>query len=144
MGTTQRKAIDARYTGGVIPSVDPANTQEYDVFPALIKTVFAKTVAGERPETVTGDKGLRRGEVLQVRDDERASRLCSPGAVELRSKDHPAHDRDGVKRCDHCGGEMKQTRFARKKKKDTPWLWFRCAAPLANASSAQGEQTHPL
>jgi hypothetical protein len=42
--------------GGVIPSVDPANRQEYDLFPPLLDRVCA--MAGTPPQTVIGDRGF--------------------------------------------------------------------------------------
>jgi hypothetical protein len=49
------KAID-HFTGGVIPSVDAANKQEYHLFPALYDRVC--DMAGTAPETAIGDRGL--------------------------------------------------------------------------------------
>lgn len=137
-GYFSAKAVDA-YTGGVIPSVDPANRQEYDVFPELMERVCK--VAGKTPQTVTGDKGYAVEKCYKYATRKGIAPVFPwRGGNNYKRKDHPTHDRDGVKRCDHCGGEMKQTRFAieKGKTKDTPWLWFRCVAPATPA--CEGEQ----
>ena len=56
------KAVD-HFTGGVIPSVENASTQEYYLFPPLYDRV--REMVGEAPETAIGDKGLLRWRVLQ-------------------------------------------------------------------------------
>ncbi len=135
-GYYSAKAIDA-YTGGVIPSVDPANRQEYDVFPELLDRVCRMT--GKTPQTVTGDKGYAVKKCYKHATRKGIAPVF-PWRNDGSRKDHPTHDRDGVKRCEHCGGEMKQTRFAieKGKTKDTPWLWFQCIAPATPACA--GEQ----
>jgi hypothetical protein len=137
-GYYSAKAVDA-YTGGVIPSVDPANRQEYDVFPELMDRVC--DMAGKTPQTVTGDKGYAVEKCYKYATRKGIAPVFPwRGGNNQKRKDHPTHDRDGVKRCDHCGGEMKQTRFAieKGKKKNTPWLWFKCVAPATPACA--GEQ----
>jgi hypothetical protein len=136
-GYYSAKAVDA-YTGGVIPSVDPANKQEYDVFPELMDRVCKLT--GKTPQTVTGDKGYAVEKCYKYATRKGIAPVFPWRGGDRERKDHPTHDRDGVKRCDHCGGEMKQTRFAieKGKTKETPWLWFKCAAPATPACA--GEQ----
>jgi hypothetical protein len=137
-GYYSAKAVDA-YTGGVIPSVDPANRQEYDVFPELMDRVCK--MAGKTPQTVTGDKGYAVEKCYEYATRKGIAPVFPwRGGNNQKRKDHPTHDRDGMKRCDHCGGEMKQTRFAieKGKTKDTPYLWFKCVAPAT--PECQGEQ----
>jgi hypothetical protein len=137
-GYFSAKVVDA-YTGGVIPSVDPANKQEYDVFPELMDRVCK--MAGKAPQTVTGDKGYSVEKCFEYATRKGIAPVFPwRGGYNQKRKDHPTHDRDGVKRCDHCGGEMKQTRFAIEKGKntETPYLWFKCIAP--RLPECEGEQ----
>ncbi len=138
-GYYSAKAVDA-YTGGAIPSVDPANRQEYDVFPELMDRVC--TMAGATPQTVTGDKGYSVEKCFKYATRKGIAPVFPPrkSGNQTQRPDTLTHDRHGVKRCDHCGGEMKQTRFAieKGKTKDTPWLWFQCAAPAT--PGCKGEQ----
>jgi hypothetical protein len=125
-GYYSAKMVD-HLTGGVIPSVVSAGTNEADLFPALFDRV--KTMVGEAPETVIGDKGFSVAKCF-----EHATRNGTAPVFPWRRNggqkhrhDEPTHDRHGVKRCRHCGGEMKQKRFA--VEKGTPYLWFQCVAP---------------
>lgn len=132
------KIVD-NLTSGVIPSVDPANKQEYDLFPALFER--ACEMAGATPQTVIGDKGFAVEKCYKYVTGKGAAPVF-PWRGGSKRKDYLTHDRDGMMRCKHCGGVMKQRRFAietRKtkkeqtnptaKKKETPWLWFQCQAP---------------
>jgi Transposase DDE domain len=155
-GYYSAKAVDA-YTSGVIPSVDPANKQEYDVFPELMDRVCKMT--GATPQTVTGDKGYSVEKCFEYATRKGIAPVFPwRDGNNYKLRDHPTHDRDGVMRCKHCGGEMKQKRFAIEnkktrptakkpkkkqagsatKKKGTPWLWFKCAAP--RLPECEGEQ----
>jgi hypothetical protein len=128
-------------TGGVIPLVDSASRQEYDLFPALMDRVCA--MADNAPQTVVGDRGFSVEKCFEYA----TRRGIAPvfpwraGGTRTEPRDHDTHDRDGVMRCRHCGGETKQTRFAleaSKKGTGTPWLWFKCAAPAT--PDCAGEQ----
>jgi Transposase DDE domain len=138
-GYLSAKVVDA-YTGGAIPSVDPANRQEYDVFPELMDRVCK--MAGKTPQTVTGDRGYAVEKCYEYATRRGIAPVfpTRKSGTQSQRPDALTHDRHGVKRCDHCGGEMKQTRFAveKGKTKDTPWLWFKCIAPAT--PECEGEQ----
>lgn len=121
------------FTGGAIPSVDSASTQEYYIFPQLYDRVTA--MAGQRPDTAIADKGLAVSSCY-----EHATKNDTAPVFPWRGGpryDSPRFDRHGVKRCDHCGGVMYQTRFSANNGK--PRLWFRCTFQLTPACA--GEQT---
>ena len=117
------KAVD-HYTGGVIPSVDPANKQEYDLFVPLYDRVVG--MVGEVPQTVIGDRGFSVAKCF-----EHATTNGSAPVFPWRRygdgkrHDKDTHDRHGVMRCKHCGGPMSQTKYSAKNGK--PRLWFRCS-----------------
>jgi hypothetical protein len=123
-------------TSGVIPSVDPANKQEYDLFPALMDRVCA--MAGTTPQTVIGDKGFSVEKCFEYATRRGIAPVFPTRKHKNRNErpDTPTHDRHGVMRCKHCGGDTKQKRFA--VEKGTPYLWFQCVAPAAPACG--GEQ----
>lgn len=124
-GYFSAKAID-HLTGGVIPSVDAASKQEYDIFPALFDRVC--TMAGAAPQTVIGDKGYSVESCFQHATTHGTAPVFPWRRGNKRKReDHLTHDRHGVMRCRHCGGETKQKRFALENGK--PWLWFECIAP---------------
>jgi hypothetical protein len=118
-------------TGGVIPLVESASTQEYDLFKPLYNRVVS--MAGAAPQTVIGDKGFSVEKVFEHATRHGTAPVFPWRASRARKEpyDKESHDRDGVMRCRHCGGETKQTRFAIEKGKntDTPYLWFKCVAP---------------
>lgn len=112
-------------TGGVVPLVESASTQECDLFPALLTRVCE--MMGGAPETVIGDKGFSvekcfahatRNGVAPVFPRRRYG--------DGRRHDKESHDRDGVMRCKHCGGTMSQVKYSANHGK--PRLWFRCAS----------------
>ena len=129
------KAVD-HYTGGVIPSVDPANKQEYDLFKPLYDRVV--DMVGEAPQTVIGDRGLSVAKCF-----EHASSNGSAPVFPWRRygdgkrHDKLTHDRHGVMRCKHCGGPMSQVKYSKNKGK--PRLWFRCS--LVTTPDCAREQT---
>lgn len=126
------KAID-HFTGGAIPSVDSASVQEYHLFPALYDRV--KAMAGVRPETAIGDKGLSVSSCFEhTTTNDTAPIFPWRGGPR---HDEPRFDRHGVKRCEHCGGVMHQIRFSANGGK--PRLWFRCTFQLT--PQCVGEQT---
>jgi hypothetical protein len=131
------KAVCA-LTSGVIPSVDPANKQEYDLFPALMDRVCA--MSGATPETVIGDRGYSVKKCCEYATRRGIAPVFPPRKHKDRQErpDTLTHDRHGVMRCKHCGGETKQKRFAVEKGTGTPWLWFKCVAPAT--PDCAGEQ----
>jgi hypothetical protein len=117
------KAVD-HFTGGVIPSVEDASTQEYYLFPALYDRV--SEMAGSAPETVIGDKGFSIASCFEHATKHGSAPVFPwrPGNGQARRHDEETHDRHGVMRCKHCGGPMEQTRFSANGER--PRLWFRC------------------
>jgi hypothetical protein len=101
------KAVD-HLTGGAIPCVEAANRQEYHLFPDLFDRVCDMT--GATPQTVIGDRGFAVKSCYKYL----TTRGCGPifpwraSRKGQERKDFLTHDRHGVKRCKHCGGEMKQ------------------------------------
>jgi hypothetical protein len=135
IGYYSGKIVD-HYTGGVIPSVDPANKQEYDLFMPLYDR--AVKMVGEAPQTVTGDRGLSVAKCFE--------HVTKSGAAPVfpwrrygdgKRHDKLTHDRHGVMRCKHCGGPMAQVKYSANKGK--PRLWFRCSA--ATTPDCAREQT---
>jgi hypothetical protein len=117
------KAID-HYTGGVVPSVDNASTQECHLFPALYDRV--RELAEEAPESAVGDKGFSIESCFEHATKHGTAPVFPwrPGGGDFKRHDKETHDRHGVMRCKHCGGPMEQVRFSAKDEK--PRLWFRC------------------
>ena len=119
------KAID-HFTGGVIPSVDNASTQEYYIFPELYDKVTE--MVGEAPETATGDKGLSMRSCFEHATKNGTAPVFPWRAHNMGNgrerHDEITHDRHGVMRCKHCGGPMSQVRFSAQEEK--PRLWFQC------------------
>jgi len=126
VGYYSGKAI-CHYTGGVVPSVDSASIQEYNLFPKLFDRV--SEMAGKTPETAIADRGMSVSSCF-----EHVTRAgCAPvfrwrkTTRDGKRHDHETHDRHGVMRCKFCGGPMQQVRFAFTK--GHPRLWFRCTNP---------------
>jgi hypothetical protein len=127
------KLVD-NFTSGVIPSVDPANRQECHLFEELFDR--AKTMIGEAPQTIVGDKAFGV-EGCYKRATKNNCAAVFPWRNDGSRKDKSTHDRDGVKRCKHCGGVMHQVRYS--VNGDKPRLWFRCTFQLTRA--CRDEQT---
>jgi hypothetical protein len=117
------KAI-CHFTGGVVPSVDSASTQEYDLFPRLYDRV--RKMADKPPETVIGDKGFSISRCFEhaTRNGTAPVFPFRAAGGDRRRHDKETHDRHGVMRCKHCGGPMEQVRFSANGGK--PRLWFTC------------------
>jgi hypothetical protein len=131
------KAID-HFTGGLIPSVDSASTNECHLFPQLFDRV--KTMAGDAPETAIADRGMSIASCF-----EHATKNGTAAVFPWRKygdgirHDHETHDRHGVPRCKHCGGETEQVRFSAAN--GHPRLWFRCMYPDPKTPGCEKEQT---
>jgi hypothetical protein len=112
------------FTGGVVPSVDDASTQEFNLFPGIYDRVCE--VVGEAPQTVIGDKGFSVANCFEHATKNGTAPIFPwrPGNGLDKRHDHQTHDRHGVMRCRHCGGPMEQVRFSANRGK--PRLWFRC------------------
>jgi hypothetical protein len=127
------KAVD-HFTGGAIPSVDAANKQEYDLFPAFYDRV--RSMVGEAPQTAIGDKGLSVESCFKhVTTNGTAPVFPWRGAGGHQRQDKLTHDRHGVMRCKHCGGVMYQTRYSPNNGK--PRLWFRCTFQVSPDCAAE-------
>jgi hypothetical protein len=68
------KAI-CHFTGRVIPSVDSASTQEWDLFPLLYDRV--SEMAGKPPESAIGDKGLSIASCFERRFTDTGERIAA-------------------------------------------------------------------
>ncbi len=116
------KAVD-HYTSGVIPCVDAANRQEYDLFPDFYDQVC--DMAGAAPQTAIGDRGLSVESCFKhATTNGTAPVFPWRGTGGHPRQDKATHDRHGVMRCKHCGGTMYQVRFSANN--GQPRLWFRC------------------
>ena len=120
------KAID-HFTGGAIPTVDAADRQEYDLFPAFYDRV--RNAIGEAPQTVIADRGFSVESCFKHATTNGTAPVFPWRQTGSHPRhDKPTHDRHGVMRCKHCGGTMYQTRYAANNGK--PRLWFRCTFQL--------------
>ena len=96
------KAVD-HFTGGVIPMVDGASRQEYDMFPAFYDRVASMT--GAAPETVIGDKGSGVTYCFEHATTHGSAPVFPWRRGNAKRRyDQLTHDRHGVPRCKHCGG----------------------------------------
>jgi hypothetical protein len=129
------KAI-CHFTGGVIPSVDSASTQEWDLFPLLYDRV--SEMAGKPPESAIGDKGLSIASCFEHATSHGTAPVFPFRPVGGHERhDKETHDRHGVMRCRHCGGPTEQVRFSANGGK--PRMWFTCM--LGIESGCAKEQT---
>jgi hypothetical protein len=117
------KAV-CHFTGGVVPSVDDASTQEYDLFPGIYDRV--RELAGKAPESVSGDKGFSIASCFEhaTRNGTAPVFPWRTSGGDRKRHDKATHDRHGVMRCKGCGGAMEQVRFSANRGR--PRLWFRC------------------
>jgi hypothetical protein len=126
------KAVD-HFTGGVIPSVDNASTNECHLFPALFDR--AAEMAGSAPETVIADRGMSIASCFEHATKAGTAPIFPwRKTADGKRHDHETHDRHGVMRCKHCGGDMEQVRFAAT---PTPRLWFRCIGRFTSACTKE-------
>jgi hypothetical protein len=128
------KAVD-HFTGGVIPTVDAANKQEYDLFPAFYDRVTQ--MVGAVPETVIGDKGFSVSSCFQYATEHGSAPVFPWRRGKAKRRyDQLTHDRHGVPRCKHCGGPTEQVRFSANGGK--PRIWVRCIhQPTAGCAAEQ-------
>ncbi len=124
-GYYNTKAID-HLTGGVIPSVDSAERQEFKLFPDLYDRVCS--MSGAAPQTAVGDRGYSLEAVFQHATTKGTAPVFPWRANTKRERhDKDTHDRHGVMRCKHCGGPMSQVKFSNRGGESR--LWFRCSTP---------------
>jgi len=131
-GFYNQKAID-HFTGGVLAvDVFSASEQEYHSYPALADQLEANL--GGRPQTVVLDRGFSVASVFE-HNSTRAIATVAPwrkGASKDREdSDKPTHDRHGIPRCKHCGGDTRFIRFHPNGGK--PRIWFHCNLELTTA-----------
>ncbi len=139
-GYSNAKIVD-HFTGGVIPLVVSASVNESKLFPELYDR--AKSMIGEAPQTVIGDKGFSVSGCFEHATRNGTAAVFPWRGVERHDKD--THDRHGVMRCKHCGGPTHQIKFSacRDKldpldpNKSKPRLWFRCIAGTATPGCAK-------
>ncbi len=139
-GYSNAKIVD-HFTGGVIPLVVSASVNESKLFPELYDR--AKSMIGEAPQTVIGDKGFSVAECFEHATRNGTAPVFPWRGVERHDKD--THDRHGVMRCKHCGGPTHQIKFSvgRDKldpldpSKSKPRLWFSCIAGTATPGCAR-------
>ena len=128
------KAVD-HFTGGVVPTVDAADKQEYDLFPAFYDRVAA--MAGAAPETVIGDKGFSVEKCFEHATTNGSAPVFPWRRGNAKRRyDQLTHDRHGVPRCKHCGGPTEQVRFSANGGK--PRIWVRCIhQPVTDCAAEQ-------
>jgi len=136
VGYYSGKAVD-HFTGGIIPSVDSSSRQECHLFPELYDRV--RVMVGQAPETAIADRGMSVASCFEhtTKDGTAAVFPWRKNGKDGQRHDYATHDRHGVKRCKHCGGDMEQIRFSANG--GSPRLWFRCINPSTEA--CDGEQT---
>lgn len=129
------KAI-CHFTGGVIPSVDSASIQEWNIFPKLFDR--AAQMSGATPETAIADRGVSREKCFQHLIEHGTAPVIPWRANGTgKRRDYETHDRHGLMRCKHCGGAMRQVRFSAGGR--GPRLWFSCI--LKPTRECAGDQT---
>jgi hypothetical protein len=104
------KAVD-HYTGGAIPIVESASRQEYDIRRPLRPRLRAARRAA-------GDRHRRQGPVHRTAFKKRTTNGTAPvfpwrpSGGDFKRHDHDTHDRHGIPRCKHCGGQTNFVRFS--------------------------------
>lgn len=130
------KAID-HYTGAPLAvGVFNASRQEYDIYPELFDRLV--TNVGDAPETVVADKGFSVERVFELNTMNGVASVIPwrKGHGREQRQDHQTHDRHGVPRCKHCGGDTRFVRFL--VDRSGPRLWFRCVQRVsAQCAKAQ-------
>jgi len=131
-GYYSAKAVD-HFTGGVVPIVDSASRQEYDLFEDHYDLV--SDLLGEAPETAIGDKGFSVASVFQKCTTNGTAPVFPwrPGGGDFKRHDKDTHDRHGVPRCKHCGAPTSFVRFSpgdlsKAADNRNPRLWVQCMA----------------
>jgi hypothetical protein len=128
------KAVD-HFTGGVIPSVDSASIQESQLYIGLYDRV--RKLSDAPPETAIADRGMSVASCFEHTTSNGSAPIFPwRKAGDGKRHDHADYDRHGIKRCNHCGGDMEQVRFS---EKGSPRLWFRCIAQVT--PDCEKEQT---
>lgn len=125
-GYYNQKAID-HFTGGVLAvDVFSASEQEYHSYPALAQQL--ETSLGARPQAVVFDRGFSVASVFE-HNTTRGIATVAPWrkwgtSAGREMADQLTHDRHGIPRCKHCGGDSRFVRFHENGGK--PRTWFHC------------------
>ena len=114
------KMID-HLTGGSIPLVESASTNESKLFPDLFDRAVELT--GRVPQTVIGDKGFSVKECFRHAAENGTAAVFPHRHGGHTREDRHTHDRHGVPRCKYCGGPTRQIKFSAKGK---PRVWVLC------------------
>lgn len=118
------KAID-HFTGAPVAlGFYSASRQECRLYPEFFPRIQA--ALDGNPQTVIADKGFSVESVFKLNTSEGVASVIPwrrSNHVDRR-RDKMTHDRHGIPRCKHCGGEGRFVRF--RANDPTPRLWFRC------------------
>lgn len=130
-GYYNAKAID-HYTGAPLAvGVFSASHQEHHFYPELFGRLV--TNVGQAPETIVADKGFSVESVFELNTTNGVASVIPwrKGFGRERRQDKVTHDRHGVPRCKHCGGDTRFVRFH--VDRSGPRLWFRCVQGVTAA-----------
>lgn len=140
VGFYNGKAID-HYTGAPVSvHVTSASIREHTSYPDL----YAKAVAatGRHPEAVVADRGYSISSVFEHNTRRGVASVMpwrkSAGVTDRAKMDKDRHDRHGIVRCKHCGGETKFVRFSANENDPAgPRLWAQCLSPVLPSCGKQ-------
>ena len=124
-GFYNQKAVD-HFTGGLLAIHNyNASEQEYYCYPDLFAQLERNL--GRRPQSIVADRGFSIASVFE-HNTKRGVATVVPFRKNHwtgnRRHDCETHDRHGIPRCKHCGGETSFVRFSANNGK--PRLWVRC------------------
>jgi hypothetical protein len=104
------KAVD-HYTGGAIPIVESASRQEYDLFDDHYDSSASCSARRRRPPSPT--RACPSHGVQETHHQRhRPVFPWRPSGGDFKRHDHDTHDRHGIPRCKHCGGQTNFVRFS--------------------------------
>jgi hypothetical protein len=129
------KAID-HFTGGPVGvETHSASECEFHAYPRLLER--ATRNIGAQPETVIADRGYSVASVFELNSRSGIATVApwrNTGGHPRHDKE--THDRHGIPRCKHCGGDSRFVRFAANGGK--PRIWFHCRTePTADCKKDQ-------
>jgi hypothetical protein len=114
-----------------------ARTQEYRIYPDMVERTIR--AIGQKPESVIADRGFSVREVFEQNTKAGIASVMPPRKRHKtwRPRDLETHDRHGVPRCKHCGGE---TVFVRFRCDPYPCLWVKCATGTLSGVCAKEQR----
>ena len=120
-------------TGGTMRNLHaPANQQEYNLYEPLMQRVF-KTLQGEMPEAVAGDRGYSVEKVFRSNTERGIASVFAfrtpHASIKRPDLRNLAFDEHGVGRCPHCGGPGAQIPGVSFRESGSPRIRFTCADP---------------